>query len=113
VLDTNGTQQRILETLQRTSTQVTEAIIESRYHKLALYCQIGKIEKRLRLYGKSTSGVPFLTKAIREWISGTRHPELEESSVRSWREQGEKWKTLCDKFTLGILEASHEAFDAW
>jgi hypothetical protein len=112
-LDTHKTQQRILKTLQRTSTQVTEAIIESRYYKLALYCQIGNIEKRLSVDAKSTTGVSLRTKAIREWIGETTDSELKESSVRSWRKQGEKWKTLCDRFTPGILEASHEALDAW
>jgi hypothetical protein len=112
-LDTHKTQQRILKTLQRTSTQVTEAIIESRYYKLALYCQIGNIEKRLSVDAKSTTGVSLRTKAIREWIGETTDSELKESSVRSWRKQGERWKTLCDRFTPGILEASHEALDAW
>ena len=112
-LDAHKTQQRILKTLQRTSTQVTEAIIESRYHKLALYCQIANLEKKSSCGGKSTTGVSLRTKAIREWISETTDSELEESSVRSWRKQGEKWKTLCDRFTPGILEASHEALDAW
>ena len=51
--------------------------------------------------------------ALREWIKRTGDFELEKESVKLWREQGEEWKTLCDKFTLGILEASHEAPDAW
>ncbi|KAG9801026.1 hypothetical protein KCU95_g108, partial [Aureobasidium melanogenum] len=105
-------QQRVLERLQRTSEQATEAAIESRYYKLTLYCQIKNIEEKLYDSGKSTSGVSFRTKALREWINETRCSELQEDDVKSWRDEGEKWKKLCDKFTPGILEVSHEALDA-
>lgn len=105
-------QQRVLERLQRTSEQATEAAIESRYYKLTLYCQIKNIEEKLYDSGKSTSGVGFRTKAFREWINRTRCSELQEDDVKSWRDEGEKWKKLCDKFTPGILEVSHEALDA-
>ena len=106
-------QWHVLESLQRTSKQATETVLESRYCKLALYCQVENIRKELELCGKSTPGVSFRTMALREWIKRTGDFELEKDSVKLWREQGEKWKTLCDKFTLGILEASHEAPDAW
>lgn len=113
-LDAHKTpQQRVLETLQRISEQATKTVIESRYYKLALYCQIETIKKGLELCGKSIPGVSFSIMALREWIKRAGDSELEEHSVKSWRKQGEKWKILCDRFSPGILEASHEALDAW
>ncbi|KAG9801116.1 hypothetical protein KCU95_g74, partial [Aureobasidium melanogenum] len=79
---------------KRTSKQATDTVIESRYYKLALYCQIDNIRKELENCAKSTTGVPFRTMALREGIKQTGDPELEG-----------------DSFTLGILEASHEALD--
>jgi hypothetical protein len=106
-------QQRVLERLQRISEKATETIIESRYYKLALYCQIEKIQKDLEFCGKSTPGVSFPTMALKVWIEQTGDSKLKEDSVKMWREQGRRWKTLCDRFTPGILEASHKALDAW
>jgi hypothetical protein len=113
--DTQKTPQgRVLETLQRNSKQATDTVIESRYYKLALYCQIENIRKELLKRSEiSTRGVSFQTMARREWIKRSGGFELEKDSIKSWRKQGEKWKILCDSFTLGILEASHEALDAW
>lgn len=113
-LDAHKTpQQRVLETLQRTSEQAKKTVIESRYYKLALYCQIENIKKGLEVCGKSTPGVSFSTMALREWIKRAGDSELKEHSVKTWRKQGEKWKILCYRFTPGILEASHEALDDW
>ncbi|TIA27837.1 hypothetical protein D6C78_10992, partial [Aureobasidium pullulans] len=78
-------QRRVLETLQRTSKQATDTVIESRYYKLALYCQIDNIRKELENCAKSTTGVPFRTMALREGIKQTGDPELEGDSVKSFR----------------------------
>ncbi|THY71176.1 hypothetical protein D6C93_10523, partial [Aureobasidium pullulans] len=50
--------------------------------------------------------------AIREWIEKTKNSELDEEQVRSWKSEGEKWKTLCEQFSAGILEVSHEVLSA-
>ncbi|KAH0287673.1 hypothetical protein M436DRAFT_60193 [Aureobasidium namibiae CBS 147.97] len=112
-LDGGKTFTRKSPATERTSEQASKAVIKSRYYKLALYCQIENIKKGLQLCGKSTLGVSFSTMALREWTKRAGDSELREHTVKSWRKQGEKWKILYDRFTLGILEASHKALNAW
>lgn len=113
-IDTNKTDLlRVLDVLQQTSEQAAGADIRSRYYKVALYYQIEETKEQLEQDGKSSSGVGFLTVAIREWTKNTQNPKQAERRVRSWKRDGERWKLLCDKFSAGILEVSHKALSAW
>ncbi|KAH0196342.1 hypothetical protein KCU99_g9458, partial [Aureobasidium melanogenum] len=105
-------QQCVLEVLQQTAKQAAGADIRSRYCKVALYYEIEEIREALDRSGQSTIGVNFPTMAIRKWIAKTENSNLDEKQVHSWKSEGERWKTLCDQFSAGILEVSHEVLSA-
>lgn len=108
-----SSQQCVLQMLQQTSKEATKADITSRYYKLELYFQIEEILEELKTYGRSTPGVNFLTQAVRLWIDGIKESKSIESDVQLWRVEGKRWRELCDRFTPGILEVSHEVLNAW